>query len=511
MSIDDAQLEDFPTLAKARSLWDRGRLDAALAAFDAALREQPHNVKALLEAARAFGGRHEIARAETLLDRARAIGGADKRIAPVIAQSYGRIFRPARAIALLEAMDETPAPITAELATLYEQAGRLDDALATIEKCIAAAPSAAPPQAVRGRILRRMGRNERAKAVLRPLTRSQDALARAETWTELSYLLEAEGDPDAAADAIERAHDIARRSPGAAQLAARARANNAALGALAADFDATAVARWRTPPYECDPRVRGVAHLIGFPRSGTTLLEQRLDAHPDLADSPERVIFARDVFPTLCRAGGGALSLASLDAAPRSLIVAERRRYFDYMEAALGEPLRGRLHLDKNPNHTSLLPGLVRLLPESRFVVALRDPRDVVTSCVMRSFALTEFSAMLLDWRSACELYAFEMGTWLRHREALDPADWFELRYEDLVDDAATATNEALAFLDLTEIDDIASRNDHLREKVVNSPSQSEARKPIYRRSIGRWRDHRRRLEPHLHLLAPFIRAFGYD
>jgi len=428
MPIAQDQVADFPSLRSARQLWASGSLDAALDRFERALAERPTNLKCLLEAARAFGGRHEIARAEALLERADALAEGDARVAPMIAQSYARMFRPHRAIELLSATPSLPAPLLGELATLHEQVGRLDDALSTIDACIRLAPSAPEPGLVRARVLRRMGRDEQAATILHTLVGGDHKpMLLAEAWTELCYVRDRMGDYEGAVEAIDHAHELMLQRPGARQLLERAKANNRALGALSRELDRATLDAWADPPPPRDGRVRGVGHLIGFPRSGTTLLEQALAAHPGLAASPERVVFCRDVFPRLCRAGGGPLTLGTLNAIPGAVIERERSRYLDYMEAALGEPLGGRVHLDKNPNHTSLLPGLVRLFPESRFVVALRDPRDVVVSCFLRSFQLTEFSAMLLSWESACEIYAFEMCTWLRYREVLDASDWVEV------------------------------------------------------------------------------------
>src|SRR5881394_354365 len=92
------ELSDVPLLREARGLWERGRLDAALDAFRRVVDQHPRNVKGLLEAARALGGRYEVAEAERLLGRAEALAGDDARVAPVIAQSYRLIFRPHRAI-----------------------------------------------------------------------------------------------------------------------------------------------------------------------------------------------------------------------------------------------------------------------------------------------------------------------------------------------------------------------------------------------------------------------------
>ncbi|SEA64600.1 tetratricopeptide repeat-containing sulfotransferase family protein [Rubrimonas cliftonensis] len=505
-----AETADFPELAAARALWSADRRDAALAAFAAAAGARPRNVKALLEAARAHGACFEIARAERLLEQAQAVGGGDPRVATAIAASYGRIFRERRAIALLEAMAPRPPAARAELAALYERIGRLDAALDEIEACRAAAPDAPELLLALGRVLRRKGDARPAAAALRrALALSSAPPLAAEAWSELSYLHDAAGEFDAAAAAIDRAHAVIRAGPDIARLLAQAAANNRAVERLSQAFGRERLAAWRARSPE--RRSEAVGHLIGFPRSGTTLLEQRLDAHPGVVASPERPLYLRDLLPALCRAGGGPLSLASLDAAPEAAVAALRARYLSGMAAALGEDLGGRLHIDKNPNHTGLLPGLLRLFPESRVVTALRDPRDVVTSCVMRTFRVTEFSAMLLDWGSAAALYAVEMGAWLRYRAALDPAQLVETRYEDGLDDFAGETRRTLAALGLPWDDAVLGYRERLADKAVNSPTQTEVRRPPHRGAVGRWRNHEARLAPHMDVLRPFVEAFGYD
>ena len=122
---------------------------------------------------------------------------------------------------------------------------------------------------------------------------------------------------------------------------------------------------------------RKLAVLTSFPRSGTTLLEQVLDSHPGVVSSDEREAFARDIFPAMWRSETTPLPTAgALDAIPIEKLMIQRERYLAYMAAALNEPLGDRVHLDKNPTMTLLLPGLLRLFPEARLIIALRDPRE---------------------------------------------------------------------------------------------------------------------------------------
>ena len=188
-----------------------------------------------------------------------------------------------------------------------------------------------------------------------------------------------------------------------------------------------------------------------------------------------------------------------------------RGAYLDAMEETLGASLAGQVLLDKNPNHTSLLPAFLRLFPEGRIVLVLRDPRDVVTSAVLRTFALTEFSAMLLDWGTATELYASEMACWLQLRPHLASESWVEIRYEDVVADLGREARRAVGALGLPWDDVVLDYRRGIATKLVNSPTQTEVRQPVTDRAIGRWRHYEPELAPHLDRLAPFVRAFGYD
>ena len=193
MDIAEDRLADFPALAAARAAWAEGRGDA-LAAFERAMAERPGNVKAKLEAARAYGVRHRIARAEALLQAAAAEAGTDARVAPVIALSYARIFREDRAMAGLEAMADLAPAHRAELAVLYERHNRLAEAEACIDAVIAAVPSAPEPRLVRARILRRAGRQGEAAAALDGLAAPNlPVRLRVEALTELGQIREPGG------------------------------------------------------------------------------------------------------------------------------------------------------------------------------------------------------------------------------------------------------------------------------------------------------------------------------
>jgi hypothetical protein len=176
----------------------------------------------------------------------------------------------------------------------------------------------------------------------------------------------------------------------------------------------------------------------------------------------------------------------------------------------LGEPIAGRMHLDKNPSYNLIIPFMLRLFPETRLIVALRDPRDVVLSCYLRYLPLNSVSVQFLDVPRTAERYVFDMSAWLKFRDMLD-VPRCEVRYEDTVADVEGQARNALATLGLAWDDRVLNYRQRLTEtKRVTSPSYEAVAQPIYTRAIGRWKNYEQYLESALPILEPFVREFGY-
>jgi hypothetical protein len=190
-------------------------------------------------------------------------------------------------------------------------------------------------------------------------------------------------------------------------------------------------------------------------------------------------------------------------------LAAQRERYLAYMAAALNQPIGDRIHLDKNPTLTLLLPGMLRLFPETKLLIALREPRDVIVSCFMQYLPLNTNSVCYLTLERAARRYAQDMGTWLKFRELLC-TPWLEVRYEDCVGNLEQEARRVLEFLDLPWAPEVLQYRERLKTKAVQSPTYEAVSKPLYTSSIGRWRNYQKFVEPCLEILEPCVAAFGY-
>jgi tetratricopeptide (TPR) repeat protein len=495
----------------ARALWQMNRFDEALEIFEAAARKYPQNLVALVDASRAFGARFEIHRAEALLRRLRKLAGNRPDILHLVGQSYRMIYRPTEAIEcfqkVLTATKEIPDAFL-ELAVLYERRHRVDEAFALIEDCLRTAPDYLEAHLFKGRLLRRLGQHAESDELFRRLAANQqaDPMVRAQAWAEIAQKHDREGDYAAAMDAMLRCKQLLRERE--APVLHEAERVLGHLKRLADVLTDAHFKRWAESA-AAFPRAKA-AVLTSFPRSGTTLLEQLLDSHSGLVSSDEREAFARDIFPAMwLTPATPAPTVEALDAIAPERLQTLRHRYFDYMAAALNEPIGDRVHLDKNPPLTLLLPGFLRLFPEARLLIALRDPRDVVISCFMQYLPLNANSVCFLTLERTAQRYANDMGVWCRLRELI-ASPWLEVHYEDTVHDAAKEARRALEFLGLAWEEQVLNYRDRLKEKVVGSPTYEAVSQPLYTRAIGRWKNYQEFLEPHLAILEPAVKAFGY-
>jgi tetratricopeptide (TPR) repeat protein len=507
---------DLPALQHARLLWSQSRWDEAEAAFLKALEQHPHNLHALVDTARVLGDRMEVRRAREVLDHLTALAGDRADLLLLLGQTMRMCDREEEALDLLlrytSGSGRRDVAGHLELAVLYERRQRLDEADAAATAALRCAPECMEALVIRARVRRQRGELESAAAALRRVAQHPHTYfgTRAQAWTMLADMADRAGDTAAAVKRLERAKELLR--PPAAGMARVGMNSLGAWDRVCRGLTREIADEWISQQADSAFQKPAV-HLLGFPRSGTTLLENVLDAHPGIVSSEERPVLGRDLLNVLWREPGNYSppTREALSAVAPENLAALRRRYRERMEEGLGGPVGARLHIDKNPTHTLFIPGILRLLPDSRFLVALRDPRDVVVSCCFQYLPLNPNSACFLTWEDTIRRYLLDMGAWLHLRTVLPPDRWLEVRYEDLVSDLPSRARRAVEWLGLPWDDAVLEWRERVAEKVVHTPSYLAVREPVHTRAVARWRRYEKWMQPHLELLRPIVAALGYE
>ncbi len=255
-------------------------------------------------------------------------------------------------------------------------------------------------------------------------------------------------------------------------------------------------------PWPCSDCTADPVFIIGFPRSGTTLLETILDEHPDVAVLEEThaiTALHERVQKDAGRDGNVFAHLHSLSVPQRSALA---QSYLDDLDDYLR--LDGRSCIvDKMPMNAMYAAFIHCLFPRARFIFAQRNPLDVCLSCLMQDM-LQVYSV-----EAACAVYDDLMRLWDTQRRAL-PLSCRVLRYEDFVADVAQQSEAMFDFLGLTW--DPAYLQYHQRQgrPMVNTPSYQQVSEAVNTRAINRHQkfpEFTARAEP---LLRPWLEAFAY-
>jgi tetratricopeptide (TPR) repeat protein len=253
-------------------------------------------------------------------------------------------------------------------------------------------------------------------------------------------------------------------------------------------------------PTTCPARQH--AFLLGFPRSGTTLLEQALEEHPDIVTMPERDCLVEGSRQWL--ADGARLE--ALCAAGHAELEPYRDSYWARVRAE-GIDAAGRVFVDKNPFNSFRLPLIARLFPGARILLAERDPRDVVLSCFRHRFQMSPAAWQLLTLEGAAALYdaAMELA---EVSEATFALKVHRMALESVVADFDGETARICEFLGVEWTPRLRDFGANAGARDVATPSGPQLVRGLNARGIGKWRNYERQLAPVLPLLAPWIERF---
>jgi tetratricopeptide (TPR) repeat protein len=276
---------------------------------------------------------------------------------------------------------------------------------------------------------------------------------------------------------------------------------------LAAWFEAADPEPWREAPPARPRAADPKAHifLIGFPRSGTTLLENVLAGHPEVVTLEEKDCLASASEAYLTTSEG----LERLARISSGEALRQRDAYWSKVRSFGVEP-RGRVFIDKMPLASVLLPLVAKLFPNARILFARRDPRDVVLSCFRRRFGMNAAMYQLLTLDGAATYYDAVMRLSQLYRDIL-PTPQHEVRYESLVEDFEGTVRSACEFLGLEWDQRMSDFAATARSRGISTPSAAQLARGLNREGQGAWRRYREQMAPVLPLLEPWVQRFGYE
>jgi len=412
-------------------------------------------------------------------------------------------------IALRQARADKSASTAALLTVIsvLERTNRLTEARELMDRLLADPKSELQTperMALEAQLLQREGKHSEAEALftrslpgkdefhrrhlrLFPIARSLDALGRHDdAWR---VLVEAHA---------SQAESIQRQSP---QWTLRALPD---MSVTALGCDAADVAAWDHTG--APSSVESPVFVVGFPRSGTTLLELALDAHPQLKSMDEQR-FVQDALDELV--ASGADYPQRLRDVSQEVLNRVRASYWERV-AKKAKLAPGERLVDKNPLNILRLPVIRRVFPNARILLAVRHPCDVILSCYMQQFRAPDFALLCRSIESLAVGFRRTFDYWYSQSALLSPAA-HELKYEDFVRDFESGMRAVTNFLELPWAESMLRPAERAQAKgYISTPSYAQVTQPVNSKSVDRWRRYEKHFAGAIPTLEPYLSRWGY-
>jgi tetratricopeptide (TPR) repeat protein len=416
----------------------------------------------------------------------------------------------------LKHFSEPPIEMLAMIAVSLERLSELPEAIVAAERVLAIKPDHGSVLRVWAKAQRRLAKRDLGLlTTLRKRLEANDIEAMPDEdarviYSELAQICEESGDEDAAFEYFRKQNDKTLQVAANLDLDRTIYRNE--IDGLVEAYQPELLDSIRTTSERAENSSgreadRVPVFLVGFPRSGTTLLDQILDAHPDVQVIEEQPMVRKLRDGVEALTGGYPKALATLREGQRRKL---RNLYWDEVEKNGGD-FSKRVIVDKMPLSIVHVPAISAIFPNARIILALRHPADCSLSCFMQDFELNGAMLNFTSLEGVAHIYSQVMTLWARYEAHLS-LNVRRVHYERLVADLRGEVEPALNFLGLDWDEAMGDPAAHAKARgTIRTPSYAQVTQPIYGSAADRWRRYEKFLAPVLPTLEKHIQYFGYS
>ena len=247
--------------------------------------------------------------------------------------------------------------------------------------------------------------------------------------------------------------------------------------------------------------------MVGFPRSGTTLLDTILRSHPKIEVIEEKSTVSKLVSSLKDYTKNDFNNFKTLEIENLKKI---RNLYFENLNFYSKNKNSSKIYIDKLPLNIIHIGEILRVFPNAKFIISIRHPCDCVLSCFMQSFTMNNAMANFVNLEDAAILYDAVMKLWM-HYVSVFNMNYHEIRYESLVKNLEVTIRPLLKFLELKWNDSVLEFQQTAKKRTqIKTPSYDQVIKPIYSEASGRWKIYQKQIKNIYPILDPWIKKFNY-
>jgi tetratricopeptide (TPR) repeat protein len=492
-----------------KTLFNTEQIPEALECFESLVSKDPQDVEALVDGGLALHLLGQLDKSRRYYDRALALDDMNQPAycyLGILLNELQDADGAEKALRTAVRLDPHDVEAWVELAGTHELCNRPEAAFEAVQKGLSIHPHYPPLHLEAAKLERRRGDFEAALRRLSDIDpRQLPGRLRKPYFFELANALDRSGETDGAYQAFKQGNELSARD-------IRRQSIDPDSFPRTCSWIEDWIARGApgSSPQPDDPQDdlgEDLCFLVGFARSGTTLLDMMLDAHPHIKSIEEKPTLESVIQMLHAMPGGYPQSISGID---NGLLQRLRRHY--RAQCTDHDAMGAGIIVDKMPLRFMHAGLINRLFPRSRMIFSLRHPCDVVLSNFMQQYPSNTDALILFDsLEQGAEIFDRTFRIW----QSLEPflqLDPHYLRYEDLVADAPSSLARICEYLGIDANPAMLETGARLQTRDrVTTPSYQQVTEPLYQRASGRWLRYRQYFESCLPLLLPHIKRYGYS
>jgi len=248
--------------------------------------------------------------------------------------------------------------------------------------------------------------------------------------------------------------------------------------------------------------------MIGFPRSGTTLLDTILRSHP-MIEVIEEKSSVKKIVNSLNKLTNNIFE--GFNNIKDVNIKEIRKNYFEDLLSYIDHHDKDSIYIDKLPLNIVYIAEILKIFPHAKFIISLRHPCDCILSCYMQNFKLNDSMSNFLNLKDTAVTYDLIMNLLKIYKSKFN-FNFYEIKYENLISKFDNEIKNLLGFLELPWNDSVLEYQKTASERErIFTPSYDQVIKPLYLKSAGRWKKYENKLSNVYPILEPWIKEFKYE
>lgn len=248
--------------------------------------------------------------------------------------------------------------------------------------------------------------------------------------------------------------------------------------------------------------------LVGFPRSGTTLLDTVLRSNNLIHVIEEKPIVQNWIKIIENDLGKNFEFFKNLNSVK---IEKYKSIYFEQMKKYVTDDVKNKILIDKMPLNIIHLAEINNFFPNAKFIVALRHPCDCVLSCFMQSFEMNDAMSNFYNLKDTAVFYDKVMSLFQIYKTNIKFHSHV-IKYEEVVYNFDKTIKNLCSFLNVkwsNKMKDFYKNS--AKERLINTPSYDQVNQPIYNNSVYKWRNYQQEFTNLLPLISKWIKKYNYD